>query len=74
MPDVGLLLLGSEAELRVGVLHPQGPQDFDEGTIYRSVLGPASQNTDGQRAALETRQNNACLEARINGRTHQTAR
>lgn len=68
----GLLLRGKEAERHIRVLGPQGSQEFDEGPIHRSVLGPAPQNTHGQRAALETGQNNACLEARRKRHTSQT--
>lgn len=43
------------------MLHPQGPQAFDEGPIHRPILSPPAQNADGQRAALQPRQNHTCL-------------
>lgn len=44
-----------------GVFHPQGPQEFNEGPIRRSVMGPPSQDADGQGAAPQPRQDRARL-------------
>ena len=48
-------------ELQHGVLHPQGPQEFDEGPVHCPIMGPPSQDTDGEGAAPQPGQNHTCL-------------
>lgn len=51
-------------KLQIGVLHPQYLQKFDERLENASILSPPSHHSHGERAALEPRQNEACLERR----------
>lgn len=57
----GWLLWASRAKLQVGVLQLQGPQEFDEWPIDCPILSHPSHDNDGQRAALQPRQNHTCL-------------
>lgn len=58
----GWMLGWGGPKVQIGVLHPQCLQEFDKRPENRSVLSLPSHDSHGQRAALQPRQDNTCLE------------